>query len=329
MRNEVLEDKQVTWKALDIDVHGTITAPKDKEAHSTVIFVAGSGPTDRDWCSPLLPGTNCSGRLLAVALARRGFITLRYDKIGSGLHIKENIPKLIGKISMQSHLEELAGAVETITAEKDVDKDTLFVLTNSEGAIHAVNYQLHAKINRFKGLVLTGAPGRTVGELGRSQIFDQIKHLPNPQIIMKHYDDAIANFLANKPMEIDASLPEVIKMLLHSLENPANLSFSRELWTYYLPEHIAKVNEPILVVIGKKDIQVDWKIDGDLLEKATANKVAVSFAYPENANHVLTHEEAPREALAAQYVSLHYNAQDKEIDREAENIIVDWLKKQA
>lgn len=329
MINSHIEDKDVSWKVFDIPVYGTITAPTDKEAHPAVIFVAGSGPTDRNWCSPLLPGTNGSARLLAEALANQGFITLRYDKVASGPHVKENIPKLVGKISMQSHLEELTGAVETIIAEKNVNKDNLFVLTNSEGAIHAVNYQLQAKSNRFKGLVLTGAPGRAVGELGRSQIFDQIKHLPNAQILMKHYDDAIDDFLANKPMVINASLPEGIKLLLHSLEDPANLPFSRELWTYCLSEYIAKVNEPILVVIGKKDIQVDWKIDGCVLENAAAQKTAISFVYPENANHILKHEEMPREELTAQYVSLHYNAPDAELDREAENAIFNWLKKKA
>lgn len=230
---------------------------------------------------------------------------------------------------MQSHLEELKGAVETIIAEKNVNKDDLFVLTNSEGAIHAVNYQQQARNNRFKGLVLTGAPGRAVGELGRSQIFDQIKHLPDAQILMKHYDDAIADFLVNKPMVIDASLPEVIKLLLHSLESPANLPFSRELWTYRLSEYIAKISEPMLVVIGKKDIQVDWKIDGSILENATAHNNEVSFVYPENANHVLKHEETPRESLTAQYVSLHYNAPDAELDREAKNAIISWLKEKA
>jgi alpha-beta hydrolase superfamily lysophospholipase len=327
--NEAVEDKEVAWKVFGIDIHGTITAPADKEAHPAVIFVAGSGPTDRDWCSPLLPGTNGSAKLLAEALASRGFATLRYDKVASGPHVKENMPKLIGKISMQSHLEELKGAVETITAEKNVAKDNLFVLTNSEGAIHAVNYQRQAKSDRFKGLVLTGAPGRSVGELGRSQIFDQIKHLPDAHIIMKHYDDAISDFLANKPMAIDASLPEGIKQLLQSLETPANQPFSRELWTYRLSDYIAKVDEPVLVVIGKKDIQVDWKIDGDILENATAHKNAVSFVYPEDANHVLKHEEMPREALTAQYVSLHYNAPDARLDREAEDAIFSWLKSQA
>jgi hypothetical protein len=47
-----------------------------------------------------------------------------------------------------------------------VNRYNLFVLTGSEGAVHAVNFQLQAKNNRFKGLVLTGAPGRfVIGEM--------------------------------------------------------------------------------------------------------------------------------------------------------------------
>src|ERR1039457_6279172 len=179
MINVHTEDKEVSWKIFDIPVYGTVTAPTDKEVHATVIFVAGSGPTDRNWCSPLLPGTNGSAKLLAESLASQGFVTLRYDKVASGPHVRENIPKFVGRISMQSHMEELKGAFETIIAEKNVNKNNLFVLTNSEGAIHAVNYQLQAKSNRFKGLVLTGAPGRAIGELGRSPLFDQMKQLPN------------------------------------------------------------------------------------------------------------------------------------------------------
>ncbi len=323
------EDKEVTWKVFGIDIYGTITAPMDKEVHAAVILVAGSGPTDRNWCSPLLPGTNGSAKLLAEALASQGFVTLRYDKVASGPHVRENIPKLVGKISMQSHIEELSGAVETLIAEKNVNADKVFVLTNSEGGIHAVNYQMQVKRNRFKGLLLTGAPGRAIGELGRCQIFEQIKQLPNAEILMKPYDDAIADFLANKPMTIDPSLPEGIKLLLHSLETPANLPFSRELWMYRLSEYISKINEPMLVVIGKKDIQVDWNVDGKLLENATAKKAVVSFVYPENANHVLKHEEMPRESLNAQYVSLHYNAPEAELDKEAANTLYRWLNKQA
>ena len=85
----------------------------------------------------------------------------------------------------------------------------------------------------------------------------------------------------------------------------------------------------MLVVIGKKDIQVNWKADGKLLENATAKKTDVSSIYPENANHVLKHEDKPLTEFNAQYVSMHYNASDAKLDKEAANAIFDWLQKQA
>lgn len=320
------EDKEVSWKVFDIPVYGTITAPTDKQAHSAVVFVAGSGPTDRNWCSPLLPGTNGSAKLLAEALASQGFITLRYDKVASGPHVKENIPKLVGKISMQSHLEELSSALEKLISEKYANSSALFVLTNSEGAIHALNYQLQAKI-KFKGLVLTGAPGRSIGQVGRSQVYNQMRPLPNGETIMKQYDAAIATFLNGDQLVPDSSLPEGIKQLLLSLTNPMNLPFSRELWNYNPSEYIAKVKEPILVVIGKKDVQVDWQADGKALENATANERSASFVYPENADHVLKYEEKPRETLTSEVV-LRYNAQERNLDPEAMDAIFNWLTKQ-
>lgn len=329
MGNATIEDKEVTWRVLDVPIHGTITAPTDKDANSAVVFMAGSGPTDRNWCSPVLPGTNGSAKILAEALARQGFVSLRFDKFGSGPHVKEDLPKFVGKVNMQTHIDELAGAVETLLSERDIDSDNLFALTNSEGAIHAVNYQLQSKRRHFKGLVLTGAPGRAIGEVARDQIFNQAKSLPNVESLMKLYDEAITEFLASKPIIIDPSLPEAIRPFLRSLENPNNLPFSRELWTYSLPDHILKIEEPMLVLIGKKDIQIDWKIDGGALEKATAQKqTSLSFAYPENANHVLKHEETPKEKLIAQYVGLRYNAPDVELDKEAADAIYNWLKEQ-
>jgi uncharacterized protein len=323
-----IEDKEVSWKVLDISVNGTITAPVDNGSYPAIIFVAGSGPTDRNWCSPLLLGTNGSAKFLADALAKQGFVTLRYDKIASGPNVKENFPKFSGKLSMQTHLQELGGGVETLVSETNMDAKNLFVLSNSEGSIHAVNYKLQATKNRFKGLVLTGAPGRAIGAVSRSQIADQARALPNAEALMKLYDAAIDEFLAGRPMTLDSGLPDAIKPLLRALENPANLPFSRELWAYSLPEQLAKVQEPFIVVIGKKDIQIDWKIDGGPLERATVQNPATFFSYPENANHVLKHEDLPREKLTAEYVGAHYNAPDAVLDRETVDRIVNWLKGQ-
>ena len=108
---------EVSWPLGPTTVYGTVTKPEGTGPFPGVVLVAGSGPTDRDWNSPLLPGTNGSGRLLAEALGRAGLASLRYDKRASGPHVRETIPLLIGAISMQSHVDELAGAVRTLAEQ--------------------------------------------------------------------------------------------------------------------------------------------------------------------------------------------------------------------
>src|SRR5579862_7734936 len=105
------EISEVTWQLDSTSVYGTLVRPFGPGPFPAVVMVAGSGPTDRDWNSPLLPGSNGSARLLAEALARGGIASLRYDKHASGLHARANMQALIGKLSMHSHADELAGAV--------------------------------------------------------------------------------------------------------------------------------------------------------------------------------------------------------------------------
>lgn len=324
-----VENRDATWNVIGIQVHGTITWPTDGHNGTAIVFVAGSGPTDRNWCSPLLPGSNGSAGLLAETLARRGYVTMRYDKMASGPHVMDNLPKFSGKISMQTHLEELAGAVGAVTSTEGIDIRNMFALTNSEGAIHAVNYQLACpKADRFNGLILTGAPGRSVGDIGRSQLVAMGKSLPDAESIIARYDEAIAEFVAGRQTPQDPSLPDVVRLVLRSLETPANLPFARELWSYSLPEHLKSVEEPMLVMIGKKDLQIDWKVDGGAIENAMSGKSQVSFAYPENANHVLKHEDLPYDQLTAQYVSGRYNSPDSKLDEVAENEIIEWLNRE-
>ncbi len=324
-----LTSEEAAWDVDGISVRGTLTRPAGTGPHPAIVFVAGSGPTDRDWCSPLLSGTNCSGRLMAEALTLEGFMTLRYDKRASGTHAQENIPRLVGRISMQSHLDELVGAVDTLCSDDDVDPARLFVLTSSEGAIHALHYQLQATDRRFAGLVLTGAPGRSVGQVARSQLLAQAAGPDNGDLLMNQYDAAIAAFMAGEPVTPDPSLPEGMQALLLSLASPVNLPFSRELWSSDPAALLAKVTEPVLVVIGKKDIQADWQADGGALENAAARDGNVTFAYPPDADHVLKHEERPRDALAAADVGARYNSEGRRLDPEALGVIVDWLNGQA
>ena len=319
------ENLEVNWQLGETMVYGTVVRPSGPGPFPAVVMVAGSGPTDRDWNSTLLPGTNGSARLLAEALAQAGIASLRYDKRAAGPHARENMAALIGKMSMQSHVDELTGAVRTIAQQDFIRHDRIFALTNSEGALHALHYQVQCPVMLFAGLVLTAPPGRPVGTVAHSQIAAQVASVSNGDAELSLYDAAIARFLSGEPIAPDPSLPEGVQMLLKSLETPANLPFARELWTADAAPLLRQVDVPVLVIIGKKDLQVDWQADGEPLQHAAAGHEEVSFFFPENANHVLKQELRSRSELVPAEVAQSYNGPDTRLDPQAQARILEWL----
>ncbi|HUZ02655.1 MAG TPA: hypothetical protein VMU89_20105 [Thermomicrobiaceae bacterium] len=315
----------VSWQLDDTTVEGTLVRPSGPGPFPVVVMVAGSGPTDRDWTSPLLPGTNGSARLLAEALARAGFASLRYDKRVVGPHARENLQALMGKVSMRSHLDELAGAVRTLADRPDIRDDRIFGLGNSEGTLHVLNYQAQSPPIPLAGLILIGPPGRAVGAVARSQLAEQARAIPNGDALLALYDQAIARFQAGEPMNPDPVLPEGVQLLLQSLETPINQPFARELWLAEAVTPLARVDVPVLVVIGKKDVQVDWHADGGPLQQAAAGRANVTFLFPDNANHVLKEERRPRAELVPAEAETGYNGPDTRLEPEALAAILDWL----
>lgn len=326
---QVFGSRDVTWELDGITMEGTVTWPLSQGTYPGVVLVAGSGPTDRNWCSPLLPGTNGSGGLIAEALTAAGYATIRYDKRASGPHVQENIQSLMGKMSMESHLLELQKAVQALLDNTKVEKDGIFALTSSEGAIHAVNYQLREGTHKFKGMVLTGVPGRSVGEVARDQMRAQISAMGNSESLMRHFDKSMEDFREGKPYIPDPSIPEGMSMLLRSVTSPANQPFSRELFVTNPTDIIKQIEVPVLIVIGKKDIQVNWETDGDSLREALASKDNLSMEFPENANHVLKHEDTPREQLIPMKVGENYNSDKVSLDEDTVEIILSWLNRQS
>lgn len=318
--------EEVTWALDDTTVSATLTRPEGEGPFPAVVFVAGSGPTDRDWNSPLLPGTNGSAALLADELTRAGFATLRYDKRFTGPFAQENMPKLLGNISFQSHLDELTSAVDYLAAQPGIDPAQLFVLGNSEGTLHAMNYQNSDPALPLAGLILTGAPGRPMTEVLHQQISENVLSAePNRDEMLTLWDEAIAAFVAGETAELDPALPESVQQVWAGLTAPANQPFSAELLAAQPAEMLESITAPVLVIIGQKDIQVDWQGDGAVLEAAAGDNI--TFSYPANANHVLKLEEKPVEELTAAS-GASYNAPDRVLDPETVQVILDWLADQ-
>ena len=145
---------------------------------------------------------------------------------------------------------------------------------------------------------------------------------------MAGYDKLMSDFIADKPFVADPSLPEGINNLIQSFYVPVNLPFSRELFKTDPVSLFGEITSPVLVVIGKKDVQVDWQLDGVLLEAAAKDHKNVTFNYPDNANHVLKNEPRPRSELSGAD-ALNYNASDRVLDADGLTAINDWLKERA
>nr|WP_274636498.1 hypothetical protein [Microbacterium bovistercoris] len=321
---------EVSWSLDGIEMYGTVTAPDAPRPHPAVVMVAGSGPTDRDWTSPLIPGGNGSARLLAEAFADAGIVSMRYDKRASGPHVAENLPALVGRISMQSHLDELVASAGVLASRDDVDAERIVGLGNSEGCLHVLHYANSEQAVPFAGLVLTAPPGRPIGDVLLSQLGTQLGQMPGGAELMPLVEQAAARFTAGEPMEADPQLPEGVRMVLASFETPANLPFARELWAEDATVALAEVASsdhplPTLVIIGRKDVQVDVEADGGPLQRVVEARGDVTFAFPANANHVLKEDLRTAEERATA-PAVGYNEAGTRLDPEALGAILGWLR---
>jgi hypothetical protein len=315
---------EVTWWLDDIIMRGTLTLPVGDGPSPAVVLVAGSGPTDRDWCSPLLPGANGSGRLFAEAFAYAGIASLRYDKRASGPDAAESARTLFGKLSMRSHLEELGAAVGVLAGHDCIDAARIAGLGNSEGTLHVLHYATSQQDVPFAGIVLAAPPGRPVGEVLLSQLALQAAQVPGGAELMSEVEAAATRYKAGESMNPDPRLPDSVKMVLASFESPANVPLARELWNEDAADVLPMVEIPTLILIGRKDLQVDATVDGSALERAATGKENITFAYPANANHVFKEETRPTAEVVAAPGN-GYNEDGSHLDPEALETILGWL----
>jgi pimeloyl-ACP methyl ester carboxylesterase len=313
-----------TWRLDGIIMRGTLTLPDGDGPFPAVVFVAGSGPTDRDWCSPLLPGTNGSGRLFAEAFADAGLASLRYDKRASGPDAAESARILFGRLSMRSHLDELVAAAGVLAGHDGIDVARIAGLGNSEGTLHVLHYATSPQVVPFAGIVLAAPPGRSVGEVVLTQLATQLAQVPGGAELMATVETAAARYGAGQPMNIDVPLPDGVKLVLASFESPVNLPLARELWAESASDVLPQVEIPTLVLIGRNDLQIDATVDGGALERAAAGRDNITFVYPANANHVFKEDTRVRADMAAAPGN-GYNEDGTHLDPEALRAILGWL----
>ena len=238
------------------------------------LFIAGSGPTDRDGNAHIGLSTDCY-RLLAGELAKAGIASIRYDKRGIGASdpVKES------DFSVDDLVGDAAAFVTRARADSRFSK--LTVIGHSEGGLVAI---LLAQKLPVDGLVLVATAGRPLWQVIHEQL---ARSLAPPDL--REGDEILSALRDGKSVrEYPAALAALFR--------PSVEKFWRSEIAVDPTALLGKLKPSVAIVQGETDVQVS--VD-DAKRLAAARKDAQLALLP-RVNHVLK-EEAARTLPQASY----------------------------
>jgi pimeloyl-ACP methyl ester carboxylesterase len=259
-------------------VAGALRLPDAGGKAPVVLIVAGSGPTDRDGNSAMIPGHNDSLKMLAEGLARAGFASVRYDKRGIGAS-KAAAPDE-SQLRFDTYVDDAAAWIAQLKA--DPRFTSVAVIGHSEGALIGM---LAAERMGAAAYVSLAGVAEGPGAILRKQLAGK---LPPP--LAADNERILASLEQGK---LAAEVPPALGALYRPSVQPYMIS-----WMRYVPAaRLAALRMPVLVVQGTTDIQVG-------VEQAQALKAAkpeAQLAIIDGMNHVLKEVPADPQRQMASY----------------------------
>ena len=245
-------------------LRGTLLTPANVDRPPVALIIAGSGPTDRDGNSPIIPGKNNSLKMLAEGLADRGIASLRYDKRGIA-------GSTLG-VTGEQDLTFATFADDAVAWGQQLASDARFselvIIGHSEGGLIGI---LAAQRLEPAKLVSIAGLGRPAGTVLREQLGRQISGE------MFATADSIIRVL-ERGGRVD-SVPQVLMVLFRPSVQPYLASFLQVTPSVEL----ARVRAPVLVIHGSTDAQIA-RTDAETLAAASPD---VTLRIFEGMNHVL------------------------------------------
>jgi pimeloyl-ACP methyl ester carboxylesterase len=271
-------DQAMTLETASGAIHGSLRLPAGADKALVVLIVAGSGPTDRDGNSAMLPGHNDSLKMLADALAQAGLASVRYDKRGIGASRGAMLDE--AQLRFDTYVEDAAAWISKLKA--DPRFSSVAVIGHSEGALIGMLAAERAGASAYVSLAgVAEGPGAVL----RKQLAGK---LPPP--LASDNERILASLEQGKTV---AEVPPALMAFYRPSVQPYMIS-----WMKYVPsEHIARLRMPVLIVQGTTDIQVG-------VEQAQALKAArpdAQLAIIPGMNHVLKEVAADAPNPVASY----------------------------
>ena len=210
--SQVGTDTDVTFTSGPLTLHGSLRRPDGAAGDvPAVLLLAGSGPTDRNGNSALLPGNIGTLAFLADELARNGYASLRFDKLGTGATgVGDYTDEDIANLGFDALIAEGADGLRFLATQEGIDESRLGIVGHSEGALTAL-------------AIATGKSGPTppVTRLGlvapqSERILDGLRRQINQQI-----DTAVA--AGNLPQEEADALRGSVDQIIEQLRTDGTL----------------------------------------------------------------------------------------------------------
>lgn len=280
-----------TELAVNQHIEGTLYTPIENETSPLVIFIAGSGPTDRDGNQSFMK--NDMLKKMATFLSNNGVSTFRYDK----RIVKQIRTKTIDKnISFDDFVTDAKSVINFFKSKYE----TIIVAGHSQGSLVGL-LALNQSVDAFVSLAGAGKP---IDQILEEQIS---KSAP---MFLEDSKRVLATLKAGETTK-DYPLP------LSSIFNLELQPFMTN-WMQYNPVEVIKKQEiPTLIINGDKDLQVGIE-EAKLLHEAAQNG---QLLIVENMNHVLVNIEGDDlENMKS------YNIATLEIAKEVSDRMLDFVK---
>lgn len=262
-------------------LHGTLQLPAAGAGTvPVVLIISGSGPTDRDGNSLMLPGRNDSLKQLAEALAEQGIASLRYDKRGIGASAAAGQGRSESDLRFTDFVDDAEGWIAQLRADRRFS--AVMIAGHSEGSFIGI---LAARRVPVDGLISLAGAGRPIGDVLR----DQLARAVSPEL------QAVAGTILD---ELEAGrrvdeVPQALMVVFRPSVQPYMIS-----WLAYDPaEELGRLTIPLLIVQGSTDLHTDGTDAGRL---HAANPRAALLLI-EGMNHILKEIDEPAGAVPPSY----------------------------
>jgi len=241
-------------------IDGTILLPDGVENPKLAIIIAGSGPTDRNGNQQMI-STN-SLKYLAEGLSENGIATFRYDK----RIIKQMKDRTLTEESIRfdDFIEDAIAVVDYFIRSKAFSN--IYIIGHSQGSLVG----MIAARGRVDGFISIAGAGQGIDDVIIDQLDNQAPGLKDNA--RQAFEDMRANGLA-----VNYS-PGLASIFRKSIQ-PFMLT-----WMRFDPKiEIAKLDIPVLIINGEKDLQVQVSE----AEKLKTAKPDAQYEIIAGMNHIL------------------------------------------